>query len=163
MNLNKVFIAGRVAQAPELRSTQSGQPVATMTVATNRTWTGKDGVKQEVAEFHPVVMWGKLAQTCAAYLEKGSLVLVEGRMETRTWTNKQGQQQRTTEIIAQEVQFGPKPTAPAAAAREAKLSETEKRSNGGVQPSLDGDEADTGRSFEPAFGDDKDDIGEPPF
>src|SRR4051794_12091636 len=110
MNLNKAIIAGRVSQAPELRTTPGGQSVASMGVATNRTWTDKAGAKQEAGEFHTVVLWGKTAELAATFLQKGSLVLVEGRLETRGWTDKAGVARKATEIIAEDVQFGPRPT-----------------------------------------------------
>jgi single-strand DNA-binding protein len=121
-----------------------------MTVATNRSWTDKAGNKQEVGEFHAVVIWGKLAQTASAYLERGALVLVEGRLATRTWTDKTGVQRKATEIIAEDIQFGPR--APAASAAQPKAPEPVKRSNTEQRPLLHGDETDTGRSFEHAFG-----------
>lgn len=109
MNLNKVFILGRLTVDPQLRSTQSGQPVATFGLATNRIWTDKNGQKQEQAEFHNVVVWGRQADIASRYLNKGSLVLIEGRLQTRSWDDKQGQKRRTTEIIAERLQLGPRP------------------------------------------------------
>src|SRR3954454_6054763 len=108
MNYNKTVIVGRVTQAPQLRSTPSGQPVLSMSVATNRAWTDKAGAKQEAVEFHNVVIWGKTAETASAYLEKGSLVLVEGCLETRSWQDKDGNARESTEIIADAIQFGPR-------------------------------------------------------
>jgi single-strand DNA-binding protein len=161
MNLNKAFVLGRVAQAPELRSTQGGQPVASMTVATNRSWTDKAGNKQEVAEFHAVVIWGKLAQTAAAHLDKGALVFIEGRQATRTWTDKQGVQRKATEIVAEEIQFGPKPAG--SSFSHPKSPAPEKRSKTDEQsPLLNGDEEDSSGKFSQAFGE-KEPIGEPPF
>jgi single-strand DNA-binding protein len=83
-----------------------------MGVATNRLWTDKSGQKHEDAEFHTVVLWGKLAELASMYLPKGALVLVEGRMETRTWEDNEGNPRKMTEIVAEEIQFGPKPAAP---------------------------------------------------
>ena len=108
MNLNKVFIAGRLTADPLLRSTASGQQVGTFSLATNRVWTNPAGQKQEAVEYHNVVVWGKQADTISRFLTKGSLVLVEGRLQTRAWDDKQGQKRRTTEIIAERVQFGPR-------------------------------------------------------
>jgi single-strand DNA-binding protein len=165
MNLNKVIISGCVSQAPELRTTPSGQSVATMGVATNRTWTDKAGAKQEAAEFHTIVMWGKTAEIASTYLQKGSLVLVEGRLETRSWTDKAGVARKSTEIIAEDVQFGPRPTGQAAPAEKA--PEPAKRSiiteRHEPMPLLSGDEEDSGRTMKPAFAGEGDDIGEPPF
>ena len=109
MNLNKVIILGRVTATPHLRTTPGGQSVSSMGVATNRQWTGKDGQKQEEVEFHNVVLWGKQAEVAAQFLVKGSLVLIEGRLATRSWTTKDSQERRTTEIIADHLELGPKP------------------------------------------------------
>lgn len=164
MNYNKAIIAGRVSQAPELRITPGGQPVATMGVATNRTWTDKAGNKQEAAQFHTVVIWGSTAENASAYLQKGSLVLVEGRIETRSWEAKDGTTRKATEIIAEDVQFGPKPAGTDAAQRK----EPEKRSStpAPAQPRLplDDDEEGEGRHLTPAFGENEDiDPSEIPF
>ncbi|MBI2604136.1 MAG: single-stranded DNA-binding protein [Candidatus Harrisonbacteria bacterium] len=108
MNLNKVLIAGRLTADPQLRSTTSGQPVATFSVATNRVWTDKAGAKQEAVEFHNIVVWGRQAEIVSKFLTKGALVLLEGRLQTRSWDDKQGQKRKTTEIIAERIQFGPR-------------------------------------------------------
>lgn len=108
MNLNKVIIAGNLTRDPELRQTPSGQSVCTIGVATNRVWTNPSGQKQETVEFHNVVLWGRLAEITNQYLKKGRLVLVEGRMQTRSWDDKQtGQKKYRTEIVAENIQFGP--------------------------------------------------------
>lgn len=109
MNLNKVFIIGRLTADPQLRSTAGGQSVTSFGVATNRVWTDKSGAKQEEVEYHNVVLWGRQAEIASQFLAKGSLVLIEGRLRTRSWTDKQGQQRRTTEIIAERMQLGPRP------------------------------------------------------
>lgn len=109
MNLNKVFILGRLTNDPQLRSTTSGQQVASFGVATNRVWNDKNGQKQESTEFHNVVVWGRQAEVASQFLTKGSLVLVEGRLQTRSWEDKQGQQRKTTEIISERIQLGPRP------------------------------------------------------
>jgi len=108
MNLNKVFIAGRLTADPQLRSTTTGQQVASFGVATNRVWMDKNNQKQEAVEFHNVVVWGRQAETSSQFLNKGSLVLVEGRLQTRGWEDKEGKQRKTTEIIAERIQFGPR-------------------------------------------------------
>jgi len=110
MNLNKVIIIGRLTADPELRTTNSGQSVTTVGVATNRIWTNRDGERQEETEFHNVVVWGRQAEVVNQFLKKGALVMVEGRLQTRTWEDRQGQNRRTTEIVAQRVQFGPRST-----------------------------------------------------
>lgn len=109
MNLNKVFILGRLTADPELRSTPNGQQVSSFSLATNRVWTDKNGQKQEAAEFHNIVVWGRQAEIASKYLTKGSLALVEGRLQTRSWEGKDGQQRKTTEIVADRIQLGPKP------------------------------------------------------
>ncbi|MFA5178185.1 MAG: single-stranded DNA-binding protein [Candidatus Paceibacterota bacterium] len=108
MNLNKVFLLGRVATDPELKSTPSGQSVCTFSLATNRVWKDANGQKKEEAQFHRVVMWQKLAQTASQFLNKGSLVLIEGRIQNRSWEDKTGVKKYTTEIIAENMQLGPK-------------------------------------------------------
>ena len=109
MDLNKVIIVGRVTADPQLRTTPGGQSVTTIGVATNRTWNDKNGQKQEEAEFHNVVLWGRTAEVAAQFLVKGATVLIEGRLRTRSWTDKQGQQRKTTEIMAERMQLGPRP------------------------------------------------------
>lgn len=108
MNLNKVFILGNLTRDPELRQTPSGQNVATFGVATNRMWTNQSGVKQNQTEFHNVVLWGRLAEIAHQYLAKGRLVLIEGRLNTRTWQDQSGQKRNRTEIIAENMQLGPR-------------------------------------------------------
>jgi len=109
MNLNKVFILGRLTADPQLRTTPSGQSVMSLGVASNRVWTDKSGVKQEDTEFHNVVVWGRQAEIITQFLVKGSLILVEGRLRTRSWTDRQNQNRRTTEVIAERIQLGPRP------------------------------------------------------
>jgi len=109
MNLNKVFILGRLTADPQLRATPSGQQVANFSVATNRVWNDKNGQKQESAEFHNIVVWGRQAEVASKFLNKGGLVLVEGRLQTREWDDKQGQKRKTTEIVADRIQLGPRP------------------------------------------------------
>jgi len=109
MNLNKVFLLGRVTANPEIRKTPGGQSVTSFTVATNRVWTAKNGSKQQSTEFHNVVVWGRQAEIATQFLTKGSLVLIEGRLQTRSWQNKAGETKYTTEIICERLQLGPKP------------------------------------------------------
>ena len=108
MNLNKVFVAGRLTADPQLKTTPQGQSVATFSIATNSTWTDRSGARKEEVEYHNIVIWGRQAETSAQYLAKGSIALVEGRLKTRSWQNQQGQTVKTTEIIADRVQFGPR-------------------------------------------------------
>ncbi len=108
MNLNKVFILGRLTADPVLRATPSGQQVASFSLATNRVWNDKAGQKQEAVEFHNIVVWGRQAEVASKFLSKGGLALIEGRMQTRGWQDKQGQNRKTTEIIAERIQLGPR-------------------------------------------------------
>ena len=108
MNLNKVLIAGRLTADPELRTTPGGTHVASFSVATNRVWTDKNNQRKEETEFHNVVAWGRQAEVVSQFLKKGGLILVEGRLQTRSWEGKDGQTRRTTEIVAERVQLGPK-------------------------------------------------------
>ncbi len=109
MNLNKTIIIGNLTQNPEVRTTPSGQTVASFTVATNRVWTNQQGQKQEQAEFHNVVAWGRLAEIVGQYLAKGRLCMVEGRLQTHTWDAQNGNRHWKTEIITENIQLGPRP------------------------------------------------------
>lgn len=108
MNLNKIFILGNVARDPESRSTPSGQTVTNFSIATNRMWTDGQGQRQKKAEFHNIVAWGKLGEICAQYLQKGKLVFIEGRVETRSWDAPDGTKKYKTEVIAETMQMGPR-------------------------------------------------------
>lgn len=108
MNLNKVFVLGNITKDPEVRTIPSGQQVATFSVATNRVWYNQAKEKQQEVEFHNIVMWGKLAEIAGQYLKKGGLVLVEGRIKTRSWQAPDGTKKYRTEIIAESMQMGPK-------------------------------------------------------
>ena len=109
MYLNKAFVFGNLTRDPELRSLPSGIQVANFGVATNRVWKDKDGAKQESAEYHNIVVFGRQAETSAQYLKKGSSVLIEGRLQTRSW-EADGVKKYRTEIVADRVQFGPRST-----------------------------------------------------
>lgn len=100
MDLNKVMVIGRVTQKPEKRMTQSGQGVTSFSVATNRRWKDAGGQQQEQAEFHNIVAWGKLADICEQYLDKGRRVYIEGRLQTRSWEGQDGVKRYRTEIVA---------------------------------------------------------------
>jgi len=108
MYLNKAFIIGNLTRDPELKSLPSGVKVTTFGVATNRVWRDQDGQKKEAADFHNVVVFGRQAETVAQYLKKGSSVLVEGRMQTRSWDAQDGTKRYRTEIVADRIQFGPR-------------------------------------------------------
>jgi len=104
-SVNKVIVIGNLGRDPELRYTPNGQAVANFTVATNENWTNKSGEREERTEWHRVVAWGRVAELCAEYLAKGRTVYVEGRLQTREWEDREGQKRRSTEIVAQTVQF----------------------------------------------------------
>lgn len=115
MNLNKVVLIGRVASDPETRSTPGGQQVCSFRLATNRIWTERtSGQKKEKAEYHNVVLWRRLAEIASQFLTKGSLILIEGRLETRSWQDSSGNRRFRTEIIGQNMQLGPKAAGKAA-------------------------------------------------
>lgn len=104
-SLNLVQIIGRLGRDPELRYTSNGQAVCSLNVATDESYTDRDGNKVERAEWHRVSAFGKIAESCANYLAKGSLVYVEGNLTTRKWQDQNGQERFTTEIKAKSVQF----------------------------------------------------------
>ena len=103
--LNKAMIIGRLGDDPELRKTNSGKSVCNMSVATNRTWKDDNGQKQEDTEWHRIVVFGRQADNCEQYLSKGRQVYIEGRIQTREWTDNDGNKRYSTEIVAQSVQF----------------------------------------------------------
>ena len=103
--LNKVMIIGRLGADPELRYTQGGQPVCSLRIATDESYTDKDGNRVERTEWHSIVVFGKTADNCNQFLRKGSLVYVEGKLATRKWQDQKGQDRYTTEIRAERVQF----------------------------------------------------------
>ena len=106
MYINRATIYGNLTRDPEVRALPSGQQAASFSVATNRTYKDRDGNKQEVAEFHNVVAFGRLAEIMGQYLKKGRPVYIEGRLQTRSW-DKDGQKQYRTEIVVENFQFGP--------------------------------------------------------
>ena len=106
-SLNKVFLLGRLGSAPEMRSTANQLSVTTFSLATSET-RNTSGQKQEYTEWHRIVTWGRTAEICNQYLVKGSPVFIEGRLQTRSWDDKNGVKRYTTEIIASNVQFLPK-------------------------------------------------------
>lgn len=100
MNLNKAMIIGNLTRDPEVRTTPSGQTVASFSVATSRRWTDKEGQQKEQTEFHNIVAWRKLAEIVGQYIKKGSKVYVEGYLQTRSWEDQQGVKKYRTEIVA---------------------------------------------------------------
>lgn len=107
--MNKVFVSGHLGKDVELRTTQSGQSVCNLSLATNERWTNKDGQKQEHTEWHRVIVWGKTAENCAKYLKKGQTVLVDGKLQTREFDEAIGIKRYVTEIVANTVEFGASP------------------------------------------------------
>jgi single-strand DNA-binding protein len=103
--VNKVIVLGRLGADPEVKNVSANQTVARLSVATSENWTDREGQKQERTEWHRVVVWGKLAELCGKYLTKGRQVYIEGRLQTRSWEDQQGQKKYTTEIVANTVQF----------------------------------------------------------
>jgi single-strand DNA-binding protein len=103
--VNKVILIGNLGADPEVRFTPSGQAVANFRIATHESWTDKNGQKQDRTEWHRIVVWGKLGELCGEYLKKGRQAYVEGRLQTREWTDKEGKKNYTTEVVAQSVQF----------------------------------------------------------
>ena len=108
MNLNKVFILGNLTRDPEVRTTPGGQQVASFSVATNRVWYNQNKEKNQETEFHNIVVWGRLAEIAGQYLNKGKMVLIEGRIKTRSWQAQDGTKKYRTEIIAENMQMGPR-------------------------------------------------------
>ena len=108
MNLNKIFLVGRLTQDPETRTTSSGQMVCSFGLATNRIWNNQNKEKQKQTEFHNIVLWQRLAEIASQYLNKGSLVLIEGRIQTRSWEDQTGNKRYKTEVVAENIQMGPR-------------------------------------------------------
>ena len=108
MNFNKAILIGRLTRDPETRSLPSGQSVVNFGMATTSFFTDKSGQKQQQPEFHNIVLFGKLADIASQYLNKGSLVLIEGRLQTRTWQDSSGNKRSRTEIVGQSLQLGPR-------------------------------------------------------
>jgi single-strand DNA-binding protein len=103
--INKAIIIGNLGSDPEVRYTQSGTAVANFNVATTEKWKGKDGQMQEQTEWHRVVAFDRLAEICGEYLSKGSKVYIEGRIQTRSWNDKDGNKRYTTEIVAKDMKM----------------------------------------------------------
>lgn len=104
-SLNMVQLIGNLTRDPELRYTPNGTAVCTMSLATNRSWSTQDGggQRQEETTYHRIVVWSKLAEICGQYLKKGSKAYVQGRLQNRKWTSKDGQEKETVEVVADQV------------------------------------------------------------
>ena len=103
--INKVILVGNLGADPEVRKTNNQQTFTQFSLATSESWVNRDGERQEKTEWHRIVVWGKLAETCAKHLAKGRQVFIEGRLQTRSWETEQGQKRFTTEVIANQVLF----------------------------------------------------------
>ncbi len=108
MNLNKIFLIGRLTRNPELKTLPSGNPVVNFGLATDIFFTDKSGQKQQQVEFHNIVLFGRLAEIASQYLTKGSLAFLEGRIKTRSWEDASGNKRYRTEVIGQRLQLGPR-------------------------------------------------------
>lgn len=108
MFLNKVFVLGNLTADPEMRALPSGRAVTNFSMATNRVFYDKNREKQERVEFHNIVAFGRTAEIAHQYLKKGSMALIEGRLQTRSWEDSSGNRRYRTEIIAQRLQLGPR-------------------------------------------------------
>lgn len=120
--VNKAILVGRLGKDPEIKYTPSGTAVTNFTIATSENFKDKDGQKQERTEWHRIVAFGKLAEICGEYLVKGRQVYIEGRIQTRSWDDKNGTKRYTTEIVANTVQF---------------LGKTDEGTKGGAEPTPD--------------------------
>ncbi len=103
--INKAILIGNLGADPEIRYTQSGTQVATFNIATTERWKGQDGQMQESTEWHRIVAWARLAEICGEYLNKGSRVYIEGKIQTRKWQDQNGNDRYTTEIVAREMKM----------------------------------------------------------
>jgi len=98
-SVNKVVLIGNLTRDPEMKTTQSGQPITTFSIATNREWVTKDGEKHTSTEYHDLIAWSRLAELCSKYLKKGKLIYVEGYLKTRSWENEEGVKKYRTEVV----------------------------------------------------------------
>ena len=108
-DFQQTILLGNLTRDPELRYTPSGQPVTSMSVATNRSWVDASGDKKDAVEYHDIVVWGKMAELASQYLSKGRKVLVVGRLQTRNWEGQDGAKRQKTEIVATDINFVDKP------------------------------------------------------
>ena len=104
-SVNKVILIGNLGRDPEMRYATNGDAIANIAIATSEQWKDKSGEKQEKTEWHRVVFFGKLAEIVSQYLKKGSSIYLEGKLQTRKWQNKEGQDQYTTEIVGERMQM----------------------------------------------------------
>ncbi len=134
MYLNKAILIGNLTRDPEVRAIPSGMKVANFSLATNRVYKDAQGQKKESVDYHNVVVFGRQAETAGQYLKKGQSVLVEGRMQTRSWDDKDGQKKYRTEVIADRVQFGPKAAGGAGGGQAAHQEQSPEEKSSGKPP-----------------------------
>jgi len=134
MNLNKVMLIGRLGRDPEIRYTNSGAAVGNFSIATTDNWKDKSGNRQERTEWHNVVAWGRLADFAQNYLKKGKLIYVEGRLQTRDWTDNQNVKHYRTEIVANTINFMEKLTDGPGAGSSGGMPQQNQNYNQGGQP-----------------------------
>jgi len=125
MNLNKVFLIGRLTRDPQAKALPSGQQICSFGLATSRFFTDKSGQKQQQPDFHNIVLFGRLAEIASQYLNKGSLTLIEGRIQTRSWQDATGNKKYRTEIIGERLQLGPRTAGKAVPAEEKEMPSQE--------------------------------------
>ena len=104
-SVNRVILVGNLGSDPEVRYSKEGKPVAVLSLATNESYKTAEGEKKELTDWHAIVVWGQQAEICRQYLAKGSLVLVEGKMKSRLWQDKNGQKCKTVEVLATSIKF----------------------------------------------------------
>ena len=139
-SVNKVILVGNLGADPEMRYLPSGEAVANIRIATTDTWKDKDGNKQEATEWHRVSFFGRQAEVCGQYLKKGSQVYIEGRIRTRKWQDKEGQERYTTEIEANEMQMlGGKPAGDSAQSQQKPQQRNAQGAQGGGMADMDDD------------------------
>lgn len=143
MYLNKIILIGNLTRDPELKSIPSGIKVCSFSLATNRAWKDKNGARQESTDYHNIVAFGRQAETVAQYMKKGSSILVEGRMQTRSWDDKtSGEKKYRTEVIADRTQFGPKGGSTEGSASNASSPVKDSSNNNGEVDSIEYPEED---------------------
>ena len=137
MNMNRVILIGNMTRDPDIRTLPSGQPVASFGLATNRMWKGKDGSQQKHTEFKNIVMFGRLAEITQQYLKKGSSIMVEGRIQTRSWQGQDGAKKYKTEIVAENMQMGPRRASDTANPKQNEENEPSSQANPQEVPTVE--------------------------
>ena len=160
--VNKVILIGNVGADPELRYTAGGTAVTNFNIATNESWTDSSGERQERTEWHRIVVWGRLAESCNQYLRKGSKVFIEGRLQTRSWETQDGQKRYTTEVVARDMQMldsrGDIDSGGGASQGPGQPNEGTRDARSGPPDNGAGTDTGSGGSGSPSFGDDDDDL-----